>query len=331
MAELQSFTVGEEDSGLRLDVYLTASLGGVSRSKVQKLIAAGAVLVNENPAPSRTILAAGDIVSGEFDFRVDWSVQPEDIPIDIEYEDSHLAVINKPRGLSVHPGAGRPSGTLVNALAHRYSKLPEGQEPGRPGIVHRLDKDTSGLMLVALSEEGFAGLSAMIANREVERWYHAIVWGNPRFQRAVVDASIGRDPRHPEKMAVLPAKGVTPTREAVTDLMVMERFEGASLIEAKLQTGRTHQIRVHCSYAGYPLIGDHLYGRKDSLPSPFSAVQKSEFGRILEAMDGQALHACRLAFRHPVTGEQLNFERAFPEPVQKLLEFFRKGVGGGKL
>lgn len=328
---MRSFIVEEEDSGLRLDVFLTASLGDVSRSKVQKLIAAGSVLVNDIPAHSRTILSAGDTVSGEFDFRVDRSVLPEDIPLEIVYEDSHLAVINKQRGLSVHPGAGRPSGTLVNALAHRYSKLPEGQEPGRPGIVHRLDKDTSGLMLVALSEEGFTGLSAMIANHEVDRWYHAIIWGNPRFQRAVVDASIGRDPRHPEKMAVLPSKGVAPTREAVTELMVMERFEGASLIEAKLQTGRTHQIRVHCSYAGYPLVGDCLYGWKVKLPSTFSAVQKSEFERILDTLDGQALHACRLALRHPVTGEQMSFERPFPEPVQKLLEFFRKGTDGDKL
>lgn len=331
MADLRTFAVGEDESGLRLDVFLTASLGDVSRSRVQKLISTGAVLVNGTPAQSRTIVSAGDTVSGEFDFHVDWTVQPEDIPLDVIYEDRHLAVINKPRGLSVHPGAGRFSGTLVNALAYRYAHLPEGQEPGRPGIVHRLDKDTSGLMLVALSEEGFAGLAAMIAAREIDRWYQAIVWGSPRFIRAVVDAAIGRDPRHPERMAVLPSRGATPTREALTELMVLERFEGASLLEAKLQTGRTHQIRVHCSYAGYPLVGDRLYGRKDRLPSSYSGLQKAEFEQLLAALDGQALHACRLAFRHPVTGDQLNFERGFPEPVQNLLEFFRKGSGSGRL
>ncbi len=325
MPETFSFTITSEHSGRRLDVFVANNLQDISRTRVQKLIASGKIHLNGQPAYSRSVLSVGDVITGEVKELETWNVNPQDIPLDIVYEDEYLAVINKPRGLAVHPGAGRPSGTLVNALAARYGSLPDGSAPERPGIVHRLDMDTSGLMVVALSKQTMAKLSEMVAERKIERSYHALVWGEPRFEKAVVDASIGRDPKHPERMSVLPENGAVRSRAAITDLRVLERFEGAALLEAKLHTGRTHQIRVHSAYAGCPIVGDHVYGLKKPAPfPPFTASERIEYEGLRQKLCGQALHSRTITFRHPMTEANLSFTEEIPPVMADVVEFFRK-------
>ncbi|MCC6485041.1 MAG: RluA family pseudouridine synthase [Armatimonadetes bacterium] len=332
MPENFRFVVQPEEAGQRLDVVVTSRLDGLSRARVQRLIAAGHVRLNAQIAPSRTPVAAQSVVEGEIAFEDAGNTAAEDADLEIIYEDQHLAVVNKPRGLAVHPGAGRSSGTLVNILAARFRHLPEGSDPGRPGIVHRLDKDTSGLLLVALSAESMTALSELIAERKVERRYQALVWGSPRFNRALVDAAIGRDPRHPEKMAVLAAQGPDKAREALTELVVQERFSEATLLEAKLSTGRTHQIRVHCAYAGHGIVGDATYHARQRLPGKPGSQDSERFRRLLEALDGQALHAKSLALKHPLTGAALSFEVEMPQPMADMVEFFRgRSFGIGQL
>lgn len=332
MSEQRELTVESGDAGARLDVYVARCLEGVSRARVQKLIAAGQVLLNGQPAIPRTSVSAGDQIWVNLELLPsgDGGVRPQEIPFEVVYHDQHLAVVNKPRGLTVHPGSGRPDSTLVNALAARFGDLPEGSAPERPGIVHRLDKDTSGLMVVALRAETMTALSAMVAERHVQRIYQALVWGSPRFEKAVVDASIGRDPRHPERMAVLPDEGPSPSRAAVTELQVLERFTDVTLLEAHLRTGRTHQIRVHCAYAGHDVVGDSVYGHARRLSPEFSARDRDEFDRLLAALDGQALHAWKLSFRHPVTGQDLSFLVDPPRQMQDVIGFFRTHSGGGE-
>lgn len=323
MPETFSFTAGGADSGRRLDVFLTESLEGLSRARVQKLIDQGLVLVNGAIKPSRTKLEIGDIITGEIaDLQAPVS-RPQSIPLDVVYQDEHLVVINKQRGLTVHPGSGRPDGTLVNALAAMFGELPQGEEPDRPGIVHRLDKDTSGLMIVARTAQAMTILQRMVAERQIERRYLALVWGSPRFNRAVVDAAIGRDPKHPERMAVLPEEGPARSRSSVTNLEVTERFDVASLLEAQLETGRTHQIRVHCAYAGYPVVGDPLYCRQRTLPEPYTAAEGREFDKLMLDLAGQALHACSLRLAHPVHQSPLDFRAAPPPEMLRVIEFFR--------
>lgn len=324
MPESFRFVVSPEEAGQRLDVLVAARLVGVSRARVQKLIAAGRVRIDATKARARKLVEAGSVVDGEIVTDGLSGAEPEDIALDVVFEDGYLAVINKPRGLAVHPGAGRRSGTLVNALAARFAGLPEGSAPERPGIVHRLDKDTSGLMLVALTVDAMTALSAMIAAREAHRRYQALVWGSPRFNRAVVDAAIGRDPRHPEKMTVLPAEGPDPSRHAVTELAVAERFREAALLEARLSTGRTHQIRVHCAYAGHDIVGDAVYGGRHRLAGKPEAGEPERLAELLARLDGQALHAYSLAFKHPATGKPLSFKAAMPQAMVDVVEFFRE-------
>ncbi len=322
------FTVSPEEAGQRLDVFLARRLTEVSRTRLKKAILEGEVLVDGKPCQPRLPVEDGMEVSGRVREPDAWSVAPEQIPLDVVYEDAHLAVVNKPRGLSVHPGAGHSAGTLVNALAARFGRLPDAPSPERPGIVHRLDKDTSGLMAVALSAEAMARLSAMVAERRFERRYLALVWGHPRFERAEVDAAIGRDPAHPERMAVLPAQGPARARTAVTELTVVERMADTTLLEARLKTGRTHQIRVHCHYAGHEVVGDPVYMRRRRL-SRASPEEQREFDRLLERLAGQALHAARLSFRHPFTGEVLDLTAPMPEEMQAVVDFERRRAGGG--
>ncbi len=317
-------TVGEEAANTRLDVFLASVLSDVSRARVQKAIAAGHVRLNGNEAAPRTLLHTNDRITGDIASESTWSIEAEDIPFTVLHHDACLAVINKPRGLAVHPGAGRRSGTLVNALAARFGTLPGGSSPERPGIVHRLDKDTSGLMIVALDAATMTALGQMIASREVERWYLALAWGNPAFNEAVVDAHIGRDPRCPERMAVLPEASTHTKRQAITELTVHERFAEAALIEAKLKTGRTHQIRVHCAYAGHPLMGDTVYGERALVRRGFPRQGQTELAALLERLQGQALHAWSLRFRHPVTGEAMSFECEPPREMQDVVEFLRQ-------
>ena len=283
----------------RVDSYLAKELN-ISRSKVQKLIKQGLVTVNEKVVSSNYIVKCGDFISVDDDLDYEISVEAEDIDIDVVYEDSDLLVINKASGMVVHPAPGHYSHTLVNALLYRFQI--SGGEKYRPGIVHRLDKDTSGLMMVAKGERTHEKLSRMIANKEVERHYLAIVDGVVKHDTGTIDAPIGRDANNRQKMAVTDVHG----KEAVTHFRVLETFSNHTLVECILETGRTHQIRVHMAYIGHPVSNDPLYGRGKS----------TEFG--------QMLHSKSIKFKHPTTGKELFFEvdppKEFLEKLEKLRE-----------
>ena len=288
-------TVNDKE-GLRIDSYLSQELE-LSRSKVQKLIKEEKVLVNGKVVNGSYPVKIGDTieVNDELDYEI--HVDAEDIPLDVVYEDDDLLIINKKSGMVVHPAPGHYSGTLVNALLYRYHDL--AGEGFRPGIVHRLDKDTSGLMIVAKNEEMLEKISLMISKKEVERKYLAIVNGIIKHDTGEIDAPIGRDINNRQKMAVTDKNG----KNAITHFKVLERFSNNTLLECILDTGRTHQIRVHLSYIGFPVNNDPLYGKGKC----------SDFG--------QMLHSYSIRFNHPRTGEELKFEVPAPKDfLDKLTE-----------
>jgi 23S rRNA pseudouridine1911/1915/1917 synthase len=318
-----------DSSGKRVDVFVADARPELSRSQVKRMIEAGSVTVNGQPvSPSyrvrprdrieiveRTEHGARSTESG------DRRIEPEEIPLDIVYEDDDLLVVNKERGMVVHPAAGNWSGTLVNALLHHCGPLSERSGRDRPGIVHRLDRDTSGLMVVAKTDFTHASLSRQIQRRTAVRQYKALVWGLPKWQMKRVDLPIGRHPVDRKKMAVLDdaaLKGRSlKRREAVTELFVMERLEVVSLLRARLMTGRTHQIRVHCAHLKHPVVGDPVYGRPRRLG-------EAAIDRAIEELDGQALHAFSLEFTHPVSRERLHFEAPLPDDIGSLLVLLRE-------
>ncbi len=317
--ETHQFDVSSE-AGDRLDRALQARLPDLSRAAVQRLIEDGHARVNGKPARAGQKLRPGETVSWELPppEPAPDNLVPQAIPLDVLYEDADLLVINKPKGLVVHPAPGHASGTLVNAvLAHAGDDLSGIGGVERPGIVHRLDRDTSGLMVVAKSERAYQSLQAQIAARSAERRYVGVVRGTPRWERAGVDAPIGRHPTDRKRMAVIPPGSRHTHREARTDLRVLQRFPGFTLLEARLHTGRTHQIRVHCAYMRLPVAGDEVYGndraeRDPSVPTHVKAA--------LAALQGQALHAYRLGFDHPVSGERKQFLCPPPADFQRVLD-----------
>ncbi len=305
-----SFTVTTETAGGRLDKALQEQQPHESRSTIQKWIDSGGVRVNGKVARSGSKVAAGD--------RVEWkaaaAVGPaiplgEAIPLEILFEDDHLIVLNKQRGLVVHPAAGHSTGTLVNALIGHLGERPAGAVD-RPGLVHRLDRDTTGLMVIAKDETALRSLQEQIAARSVERRYLAVVWGSPRWEEAVVDAPIGRHPTDRKKMGVIQPGSDRRHRRALTEFRVLERFASISLLEARLHTGRTHQVRVHCAYVRLPVLGDATYGVRRL--SAEGAGSNPQVRLAVDALGGQALHAWKLSFDHPVTGARLSF--ACPPP-----------------
>jgi len=322
--------IAPESAGIRLDVFLAGALPGATRAEAQRLIEhdvehGAGVRVNGRRGKANYRLRAGDLVRALRPEPQGASVQPEAIPLSIVYEDQDLLVINKARGMVVHPAPGAESGTLVNAvLAHADDLSGIGGEL-RPGIVHRLDKDTGGLLVVAKNDAAHRALQAQIQAKTAIRRYLALAWGVPTFQQAHVDAPIGRHPTDRKKMAVLTDPRHT-ARSAQTDLTVRETFAGVfALLEATLQTGRTHQIRVHCAYIHHPLVGDPLYGGQRKIPAhAFSTERRAALEQAIEALHGQALHAYALAFDHPRSGERLAFEVPLPEPMERTLELLRQ-------
>ncbi len=322
------------EAGVRLDVYLAANLSGATRAEAQRLIAygegeEGGVRVNGRREKPNCRLRAGDVVTALRPAPSPTHTEAEDLPLTIVYEDSDLLVIDKARGMVVHPAPGSEHGTLVNAvLAHADDLSGIGGEL-RPGIVHRLDKDTGGLLVVAKNDAAHHSLQQQIQARTAERRYLALIWGNPRFQQATVDAPIGRHPADRKKMAVVTDARYT-ARHALTELTVLETFPGSfSLLEAKLQTGRTHQIRVHCTYIQHPVVGDPLYGGVRRLPSDsLPASQRIAIDAAITALNGQALHAYSLSFDHPRTGERLAFTVPLPAVMQTLLDLLRQSSKG---
>ena len=296
------------DAGKRLDVFMS-SRTGLSRNRAQRLIASGAVLLDGEPARKNLVLAEGRKVSWEIPPVEPEEVTPQDIPLDVVYEDASVAVIDKPAGMVMYPGPGHPSDTMLNALLARYPEIEGVGGKGRPGIFHRLDRNTSGLVAVARTEEAYQSMVRMMKRREVERRYLALVSGDIPAEQGTIDAPMGRSDRSRKKMAVRQYGG----REAVSRFRVRERFkQGYNLVEVTLETGRTHQIRVHFSYMGYPVAGD---------PEYFRGRGRRELG-----LDRQFLHAFHLAFPHPISGDEMAFNSELPEDLVDVLDRLRSGV-----
>ena len=300
------------DVGMRLDAYI-AAISDLSRSAAARLIESGSVTVNGKPAEKKRAIAEGDVVEITLPEPEKCEAQPEDIPLDVVYEDGDIIVINKPQGMVVHPAPGNYSGTLVNALLFRCRDSLSGiGGVMRPGIVHRIDKDTSGLLVVAKNDFAHSALSEELKYHGIEREYHALVKGGFSDDSGTIDLPIGRHPIDRKKMAVL--KNSESAREAVTHYEVLARYGNISYLKLMLETGRTHQIRVHMSYTGHPLLGDEVYGQSKI---PFEK-------RHAPLLNGQALHAKRLSLTHPRTGERMTFECPLPENFEKLLEVLEK-------
>jgi 23S rRNA pseudouridine1911/1915/1917 synthase len=307
-----------EDQGVRLDRWLAVRLGDLSRTRVRGLIDDGLVLVDGRPAKAAHRLKTGERIEARIPPPPPQDLRPEPLPLHIVFEDADLLVIDKPAGLVTHPGAGRAGGTLAAAaLAHAPEMAGVGG-PGRPGVVHRLDKGTSGLIVLARTPRAYASLVAQLAARQVTRRYVCLVHGRVRREAGVVDQPIGRDPRSRVRMAVV-AEGRG--KRAVTQYRVLERLPGFTWLECRLLTGRTHQIRVHLASLGHPVAGDATYGgRRTGRAVTGRASVASE---ALAGLDGVALHAAGLAFVHPVTGERVEFEAAVPGRIARVLERLR--------
>jgi 23S rRNA pseudouridine1911/1915/1917 synthase len=306
----------EEESGLRLDLFLSKRCEDLSRSRIQQLLKEGHVIKENSDLKltAKTAVRSGDQFSIHVPEAEDLDIIAENIPLEILYEDNDLIVINKPAGMVVHPAPGHSKGTLVNALlGHCAESLSGIGGIKRPGIVHRLDKDTSGLIVIAKNDDAHHKLSAQFSKRDLSRVYYALVWGVPSPQIGQIETQMGRHKTDRMRMAVLKSGG----KEAITDYEVVKNFKNqASLIECHLQTGRTHQIRVHMSHIGTPLVGDPTYNaNRRPLTVPIAAITK-----ILNAFPRQALHAAELHFIHPSTKEDMSFESELPEDFRQLLD-----------
>ena len=304
---LATLTVDPAAAGTRLDRWLAGRLPELSRVRLQALIEAGRVRVDGAVRKAAARLAGGERVAVEIPPPAAEELVPEPTALSVVFEDAHVLVVEKPAGIVVHPGAGHARGTLAAALLAHAPEVAGVGGPRRPGIVHRLDKDTSGLLVVAKSKAAYDALVAQLARRSVTRRYLAVVHGRVRADEGVIDRPIGRHPRDRVRMAVRPTgQG----RRAVTRYRVLERLRGFTLLEVSLETGRTHQIRVHLASLGHPVAGDDVYGgrRRDPLPTP---------------LEGLALHAVRLAFVHPATGRPLEFASPVPARIERLLSQLR--------
>ncbi|MCP4582592.1 MAG: RluA family pseudouridine synthase [candidate division Zixibacteria bacterium] len=315
-APILRLEVSEEETGNRLDVFCTHRVEGHTRSHFTKLATAGYITSNGRVLKASYKVKSGDRITLEMVAPPPIDAQPEEIPLDIVHEDDYLLVVNKPSGMVCHPAAGNYSGTLINGLLFYFSQLKNFSDRIRPGLVHRLDKDTSGLLVIAKDEKILAQLQAMMKQRLISREYIALVWGKIAQAEGTIDLPIGRSPSDRKVMKV---NGVKP-RDAVTHYRVIKSFEIAELVGVKLQTGRTHQIRVHLSYFGTPVVGDSTYGGRSRSITRLTGPKKQIGLSLLKTLDSQALHAQKLSFEHPATGEQMSFQSDLPEDFQKAVE-----------
>lgn len=302
ISESFELVVNKEDKGLRLDAYIYSMLGDVfpSRALVQKVLAEGGVTVNDKTVTKSSYKTCeNDVIVCKYEYEAEVTAQPENIPLDIVYEDDDIIVINKPRGMVVHPGAGNFSGTLANALMYHCKTLSDINGDIRPGIVHRIDKDTTGLIVAAKNNKAHVHLARQLETHTMARTYFAVVEGIVESNKGIIDAPIGRKPNDRIKMAINLNNG----KEAVTHYEVLSRSEGFSYVKCNLETGRTHQIRVHMAFIKHPVVGDPLYGIKD-----------------MREMQGQALHAGALHLKHPADDRPMVFEAPLPEDFCDLLK-----------
>ncbi len=293
----------DRDTNDRIDSYLSTELD-FSRSKVVKMIKNNEILVNDKPTKNSYVLKTGDSVTINEHEEDPMNVEPENIPLNIVYEDDDVIVVNKANGMVVHPAVGNTHGTLVNALLYHAKTLSTINGSFRPGIVHRIDAYTTGLLMVAKNDKAHEILADELAKKETTRKYVALVWGVINEDTATIDAPIGRDLKDRKKMAITAIN----SKDAVTHLRVLKRYKDATLIELKLETGRTHQIRVHMNYIGHPVVNDPVYGNRKLIDD-----------------SGQCLHAMELGFRHPTTGKFMEFKSELPECFTNILDKFEKG------
>ena len=312
-----------QHEGQRLDRYLADQRPDLSRSRLQKLIAEGAVCINGKTTRSSYRVVAGDSITINIPPPTDSAINPEDIPLDIFFEDDHVLVLDKPAGMIVHPAGRVTSGTLVNALLSHCTHLSGINGVLRPGIVHRLDKDTSGLMVVAKSDAGHRGLAAQLEVRAMERRYIALIWGGFETDEGRIEAPIGRHPKDRKRMAVS-QNG----RYATTRWKIRARYDFLSLLSLALETGRTHQIRVHLTHLNRPVFGDPLYGGREERLSGIAPLFRREATHLLAQTNRQMLHATRLTFVHPVTQKEMMFEAHPPEDMQKILAYSSSSSSG---
>lgn len=311
------YEVTEGQRKQRIDSYLANIVENSTRSRIQKLIKSDLVTVNGETVKPNYIINPGDYII----LRIPTSprpeeTEPEDIPLDIIYEDENIIVVNKPAGMVAHPSLGNYTGTLVNALLHHTSKLSDLNEPGRPGIVHRIDKDTSGLLIVAKDEWTHAQLAKQFAAHTIEREYWAVCWGQFKKPKGEVVGNIARSKKDRKVFTVSEDEG----KHAHTFYEVIEEFEFASLIKLRLKTGRTHQIRVHMQHINHPIFGDHTYGGRKIVYGSDIAKMKSRVNNLLEIMQRQALHAKTLGFFHPIKEKSIKLDSSLPEDFRLLLE-----------
>ena len=322
----------EADQGqqpLRVDKFMCEKLPHSSRNRIQRAADSGFVHVNDRPVKSNYKVRAGDVVTLMLDRpRHDSTIEPEEIPLDIVYEDDQLMVVNKPAGLVVHPGAGNFHGTLVNAIAWHMKDVPS-YDPNNPevGLVHRIDKDTSGLLVVAKTPEAKTSLSVQFFNKTTHRSYNALVWGHFTEDEGRIEGNIARDPKDRLRMTVMaPDSGIG--KPAVTHYRVIERFGYVTLIECILETGRTHQIRAHMKHIGHPLFGDERYGGCEILRGNRSTSYRAFIQNCFKLCNRQALHARTLGFVHPKTHQQMDFTSALPTDLEALIEKWRAFIMG---
>lgn len=316
--------VADNNQGLlRIDKFLVNRIENISRNKIQSAAAAGNILVNDNPVKSNYKIKPGDIITIVLPYpKQELEIIPQDIPIDIVYEDDHLVIVNKAPGMVVHPGHGNYTGTLVNALTFHLQHLPlfsTGEI--RPGLVHRIDKNTSGLLVVAKTEFAMNKLARQFYERTIDRKYTALVWGNPEPAKGIITGHIARSPRDRTKMQVFPDGSLG--KHAITHYTVIEKLGYVNLVECKLETGRTHQIRVHFQYMKHPIFNDNEYGGNRILKGTTFSKYKQFVENCFKIMPRHGLHAKSLGFEHPVTKERMHFETDLPTDMQSVIEKWR--------
>ena len=313
---------------LRVDKFLMNLVANISRNKLQMAAKSDYVRVNDKPVKSNFKVKAGDVVTVELPQPVyEFELLPEEMDLNIVYEDDTVIVLNKPKEMVVHPGHGNHSGTLVNGILHHLQNIPsvEGSPSPRPGLVHRLDKDTTGLMVLGKTERSLTELSEQFFERTVERRYHALVWGDI-YEDGTIEGHVGRSRSNRTVQAVYPdgEEG----KHAVTHYRVIERFGPVTLVECKLETGRTHQIRVHMQYIGHPLFGDPRYGGNVAVKGSPGGKYNSFLRNCFDILPRQALHAKTLGFTHPKSGEFVNFESDLPNDMQEIISKWRTYLAG---
>ncbi len=324
--EHHRFVVDKGQALLRIDKYLVNCMSNISRNRIQEAADAGTILVNDRPVKSNYRIKPHDVISIVLDYpKSDFSIVAQDIPLDVVYEDADLMVVNKQPNLVVHPGFGNFDGTLLNAVAWHLKDDPsfDANDP-RIGLVHRIDKDTSGLILIAKNEDAKAKLALQFFNKTTERTYNALVWGVVKEEEGTIIGALARDPRDRMLFTVFPEGENPAAKHAVTHYKVIERFAHVTLVQCKLETGRTHQIRVHMKHIGHTLFNDERYGGHEPLKGTTSAKYKQFVKNCFDVCPRQALHAKTLGFVHPTSGDWMQFDSELPDDMINLLDKWRK-------